>query len=227
MLGEDQPVILHLLDIPYAAEALEGVRMELVDAAYPLVKGKSPQNPIFGRFDSVRPNLVSFLDLLWPSCVDRIKAPTMLTSGVLFYFLAGIIATTNVDEATKGVHIAGAVFPCPPAPAALLTDHQEIAPSVASEASLLVTVMVGGFPRKEGMERKEVRCRLRLPRLLSRLSGSLGAQCRVAIRCWRYHFSQLAACSWQLDALCTTPLCFPPGDGEECGNLQEPGVCSR
>ena len=39
MLGPDQPVILHLLDIPFATEALEGVRMELVDAAYPLVKG--------------------------------------------------------------------------------------------------------------------------------------------------------------------------------------------
>ena len=39
MLGPNQPVILHLLDIPFAAEALEGVRMELVDAAYPLVKG--------------------------------------------------------------------------------------------------------------------------------------------------------------------------------------------
>ena len=40
MLGPDQPVILHLLDIPPAATALEGVRMELIDAAYPLVKGE-------------------------------------------------------------------------------------------------------------------------------------------------------------------------------------------
>ena len=39
MLGTEQAVILHLLDIPPAAEALEGVRMELVDAAFPLVKG--------------------------------------------------------------------------------------------------------------------------------------------------------------------------------------------
>ena len=38
-LGPDQPVILHLLDIPPAATALEGVRMELIDAAFPLVKG--------------------------------------------------------------------------------------------------------------------------------------------------------------------------------------------
>lgn len=39
MLGADQPVILHMLDIPPAAEALNGVKMELVDAAFPLLKG--------------------------------------------------------------------------------------------------------------------------------------------------------------------------------------------
>ncbi|KAI3860287.1 hypothetical protein MKX03_030968, partial [Papaver bracteatum] len=73
MLGADQPVILHMLDIPPAAEALNGVRMELVDAAFPLLKG--------------------------------------------------VVATTDVVEECKGVNIA---------------------------------VMVGGFPRKEGMERKDV-----------------------------------------------------------------------
>ncbi len=39
MLGPNQPVILHMLDIPPAAEALNGVKMELVDAAFPLLKG--------------------------------------------------------------------------------------------------------------------------------------------------------------------------------------------
>ncbi|XP_044481267.1 malate dehydrogenase, cytoplasmic-like isoform X2 [Mangifera indica] len=73
MLGPDQPVILHMLDIEPAAEALNGVRMELIDAAFPLLKG--------------------------------------------------VIATSDVVEACKDVDIA---------------------------------VMVGGFPRKEGMERKEV-----------------------------------------------------------------------
>ncbi|XP_011650641.1 malate dehydrogenase, cytoplasmic isoform X2 [Cucumis sativus] len=73
MLGPDQPVILHMLDIEPAAEALNGVKMELIDAAFPLLKG--------------------------------------------------VIATTDVVEACKEVNIA---------------------------------VMVGGFPRKEGMERKDV-----------------------------------------------------------------------
>eukprot|EP00262_Sarcandra_glabra_P004033 TRINITY_DN14_c0_g1_i1.p1 TRINITY_DN14_c0_g1~~TRINITY_DN14_c0_g1_i1.p1 ORF type:complete len:332 (-),score=65.27 TRINITY_DN14_c0_g1_i1:283-1278(-) len=73
MLGPDQPVILHMLDIPPAAEALNGVKMELVDGAFPLLKG--------------------------------------------------VVATTDVVEACTGVNIA---------------------------------VMVGGFPRREGMERKDV-----------------------------------------------------------------------
>jgi len=37
MLGEDQPVILQLLDITPAMEALQGVRMELDDCAFPLL----------------------------------------------------------------------------------------------------------------------------------------------------------------------------------------------
>lgn len=39
MLGPDQPVILHMLDIEPAAQALNGVKMELIDAAFPLLKG--------------------------------------------------------------------------------------------------------------------------------------------------------------------------------------------
>ncbi|MFV0277284.1 MAG: malate dehydrogenase [Parahaliea sp.] len=41
MLGDDQPVILQLLDITSAMEALEGVRMELDDCAFPLLAGIS------------------------------------------------------------------------------------------------------------------------------------------------------------------------------------------
>ncbi|KAM7472066.1 hypothetical protein LguiA_010249 [Lonicera macranthoides] len=73
MLGPNQPVILHMLDIEPAAEALKGLKMELIDAAFPLLRG--------------------------------------------------VVATTDVVEACKGVNIA---------------------------------IMVGGFPRKEGMERKDV-----------------------------------------------------------------------
>lgn len=38
MLGHDQPIALHILEIPAAMQALEGVRMELEDCAFPLLK---------------------------------------------------------------------------------------------------------------------------------------------------------------------------------------------
>ena len=39
MLGNDQPVILHLLEITPALDALKGVAMELEDCAFPLLQG--------------------------------------------------------------------------------------------------------------------------------------------------------------------------------------------
>ena len=39
MLGRDQPVILHLLEIPQALTALTGVEMEVDDCAFPLLEG--------------------------------------------------------------------------------------------------------------------------------------------------------------------------------------------
>ncbi|KAF1877327.1 hypothetical protein Lal_00012100 [Lupinus albus] len=39
MLGPNQPVILHMLDIEPAADSLKGVKMELIDAAFPLLRG--------------------------------------------------------------------------------------------------------------------------------------------------------------------------------------------
>jgi malate dehydrogenase len=42
LLGKDQPVILSLLDLPVAQEALTGVIMELNDCAFPLLAGCEP-----------------------------------------------------------------------------------------------------------------------------------------------------------------------------------------
>src|SRR5436305_14788872 len=39
MFGPDQPVALHLIEIPNAVEALNGVVMELHDCAFPLLQG--------------------------------------------------------------------------------------------------------------------------------------------------------------------------------------------
>ena len=39
MFGKDQPIILHLLEIPQALTSLKGVEMELDDCAFPLLEG--------------------------------------------------------------------------------------------------------------------------------------------------------------------------------------------
>lgn len=45
MLGRDQPVILHLLDLERAANPLEGLKCELIDAAFPLLKVRPRPRP--------------------------------------------------------------------------------------------------------------------------------------------------------------------------------------
>ncbi|WP_059358691.1 malate dehydrogenase [Parachlamydia acanthamoebae] len=54
MLGNDQPIALHILEIPEALKSLEGVKMELEDCAFPLLKhiqiGSDPFQ-LFGEID--------------------------------------------------------------------------------------------------------------------------------------------------------------------------------
>ena len=53
MLGDDQPVILQLVDIPPAMKAVEGVMMELNDCAFPLLAGlESSDDPMVGFKDT-------------------------------------------------------------------------------------------------------------------------------------------------------------------------------
>ncbi len=52
MLGPDQPVILHLLEIPQALDALGGVVMELEDCAFPLLAGVVPTDDPFKAFEA-------------------------------------------------------------------------------------------------------------------------------------------------------------------------------
>jgi len=53
MLGPDQPVILHLLEIPPALGALRGVVMELDDCAFPLLAGVVETDDAHRAFDGV------------------------------------------------------------------------------------------------------------------------------------------------------------------------------
>lgn len=83
MLGPDQPIALHILELPEAMAALEGVRMELEDCAFPLLKeiiigsqphelfqgihyallvGAKPRGPGMERGDLLRDNGKIFIE---------------------------------------------------------------------------------------------------------------------------------------------------------------------
>ncbi len=53
MLGPDRPVILQLIEIPPAMDALAGVVMELSDCAFPLLEGTVPTSDYAEGFDGV------------------------------------------------------------------------------------------------------------------------------------------------------------------------------
>jgi malate dehydrogenase len=53
MLGKDQPVILHLIELPHALKILEGVAMELNDCAFPLLKGIVQTSDLHKGFENV------------------------------------------------------------------------------------------------------------------------------------------------------------------------------
>jgi len=52
LLGNDQPIDLRLLEIPQAMGALEGVAMELIDCAFPLLEGLDLHDRPADAFDS-------------------------------------------------------------------------------------------------------------------------------------------------------------------------------
>lgn len=53
LFGPETPVVLHLIEIPQGAAALEGVVMELDDCAFPLLKGVVPTTDLKEGFNGV------------------------------------------------------------------------------------------------------------------------------------------------------------------------------
>lgn len=53
MLGKDQPIALHLLEIPEALESLKGVVMELDDCAFPLLKEVHIGSDPYEQFEGI------------------------------------------------------------------------------------------------------------------------------------------------------------------------------
>src|SRR3954447_16693834 len=58
MLGPDQPLILHLLEITPALDALRGVAMELDDCAFPLLRGIVQTDDANEAFDGINYGLL-------------------------------------------------------------------------------------------------------------------------------------------------------------------------
>ncbi len=66
MLGKDQPVILHLLEITPALPALQGVVMELNDCAFPLLHGIVATDDAERRFQGRRFRAAGRFAPAWP-----------------------------------------------------------------------------------------------------------------------------------------------------------------
>ena len=80
MLGDDQPVILQLLDITPAMEALAGVRMELEDCAFPLLAGivwlGLYPAPVLRRMEPTSRQFVESVQHAIPQGAPAIAAPS-------------------------------------------------------------------------------------------------------------------------------------------------------
>lgn len=53
MLGHDQPIILNLVDLPQFEKGLEGLKMELNDCAFPLLKGINVSTKVQDGFKDI------------------------------------------------------------------------------------------------------------------------------------------------------------------------------
>jgi malate dehydrogenase len=81
LLGPDQPVDLRLLEIPPAMGALEGVAMELIDCAFPLLTGLDLHDDAGEAFDGVN---VALLVGSRPRTKDMERAELLSENGKIF-----------------------------------------------------------------------------------------------------------------------------------------------
>ncbi|XP_035551758.1 malate dehydrogenase, cytoplasmic-like [Juglans regia] len=88
MLGPNQPMILHMLDIPHAAEALNGVKIELADATFPLLKGVVPTTYVekcTRKDDTERKDVMSINVSIYKSQVSALEKHAIATCKVLVF----------------------------------------------------------------------------------------------------------------------------------------------
>ena len=103
--GDDQPIILQLLEIPPGMKALEGVVMELQDAAFPLVHGIEMSDDPSVAFKNAE---AAFLVGSRPRSKDMDRADLIKVNGPIF---TGQGAALNA-VASRGVKVLVVGNPC-------------------------------------------------------------------------------------------------------------------
>jgi malate dehydrogenase len=105
LLGADQPVVLHLLDIEPAMNALEGVAMELDDGAFPLLHG----------LDVTSDNKTAFDGTSWALLVGSVPRKAGMERGDLLTINGGIFRPQGQainEHAATDVRILVVGNPC-------------------------------------------------------------------------------------------------------------------
>jgi malate dehydrogenase len=152
MLGADQPVILHLLDIPRAAEGLKGVAMEIDDCAYPLVHGVVCATDVATGFKDVD---VAILLGGFPRLDGMTRADLLQKNKAIFYEQGKALAdhaketckilvianpaNTNCLIAYKSMIAAGGKIPRTNFTAMMRLDQNRAVTQVAQKAGVQVT----------------------------------------------------------------------------------------
>ncbi|HZA79218.1 MAG TPA: malate dehydrogenase [Acidimicrobiales bacterium] len=95
MLGDDQPVILQLLEIPQAFAALEGVCMELDDCAFPLLADVVGTDDAGRAFDGVN---YALLVGAMPRKEGMERADLLSANGAIFTTQGRAIADNAADD---------------------------------------------------------------------------------------------------------------------------------
>ena len=95
MLGDDQPVILQLLEIPQAVGALEGVRMELDDGAFPLLAGVVPTDDANAAFEGVN---YALLVGAMPRKAGMERSDLLSANGAIFTAQGKALSASAADD---------------------------------------------------------------------------------------------------------------------------------
>jgi malate dehydrogenase len=95
LLGPDQPVDLRLLEIPQAMGALEGVAMELVDCAFPLLTALDLHDSPEAAFDGVN---IALLVGSRPRTKGMERAELLEANGQIFTVQGRALASRAADD---------------------------------------------------------------------------------------------------------------------------------